>query len=276
MTSSSSNPSPIPILNLNPWFTVILLFGILSGCELTTNYWQASPVKVSESDQLFVEQIYQHLHARELEQVAEMSKANIDYWHNMESRFIAWFPQEPISAFTVVGGSEVVFNGNNRQTNVSLQIRHKKTFVLFEAALIGSMDNRKLASFQIQNGVKRIDVNNSTAWRDATGLHVVVMCLMLIIPVFMLYSFFHCWRNMHGGKKVFWLVFILLSVTRFKVNWGSGDFELWWQSVSILGVWFQSPGDYHPMGIGVALPLGALMYWMFKDQINQQTLPQEG
>jgi hypothetical protein len=271
MSESKNNRFLIPSAMYKFKMPILLALTVLiSGCNLSFNYWYSNSVKVSDEDEKLVMSIYKHLHAREFEQVVNLSVdgLSLDYLRLNEPRFIAWFPEEPISHINIVSGSEVFVNGVDKKLVVGLQARHKKTFVHFEAVLNLSENNHKLESFQIQNGVERLDVNNSTSWSDAKAIHYIVVSLMILVPIFIIYTLYHCWHLMRGGRRVFWMFFILFGLPKFILNWGSGNFELIFLSINILGISVQGADYYMPLRLGVALPLGAIMYWMFKDQAN--------
>jgi len=261
------------ILRSKPYrsLAVLLLIGIwTSQVQADVTTWYSQETDISEQDLEQVKQIYRHLYDRDFDGLIEHSvpTMNLAYWRMMEPRFIAWFPKPEISAMELVSASREFSDGAFNRLNVALQVRHKKQRVLFQAQMTPTAEGLLFAGFQIQKLQKKLDVNNSTSWQDATVKHGVMLLFMVLVPLFISFTLWHCWRHLSGLKLAFWLVFSLLGVMSFQLNWGSGVFGMELFALSFMGLSFSPAGLYSPLQLAVSVPLGALMYWMFLPQVN--------
>lgn len=96
--------------------------------------------------------------------------------------------------------------------------------------------------------------------------NITYLIALIIIPVFIVYTFvqaFKIRKTLLRSKR--WLFFILIGFGSLGLNWTTGIITIEYFSFGLLGAGGVSGGPYAPWIFGIYFPLGATLFWIFKN-----------
>lgn len=80
------------------------------------------------------------------------------------------------------------------------------------------------------------------------------------MPLIVLYSLISCIRTPMQKGKWLWIIFILIGVCQFSLNWTTGQLNINPLSINLFGLGVFSSSQYAPIFISLGIPLGAIVY----------------
>jgi hypothetical protein len=96
---------------------------------------------------------------------------------------------------------------------------------------------------------------------------VGVLGFAIFVPLITLWALVSCVRTKLKGRKWPWVLFILLGIGKFAVNWTTGAWEFAPISVQLFGASATAP-FYGPWTVAVSLPLGAIAFLAFRNKLR--------
>tara|TARA_R110002051_G_scaffold78487_1_gene142017 strand:+ start:118 stop:1014 length:897 start_codon:yes stop_codon:yes gene_type:complete len=124
---------------------------------------------------------------------------------------------------------------------------------------------------------------------EAKGwLHYLVFGLLILVPLFILFTAVQCGRNKFVSRKWAWIPFILLGFWGLSFNWTTGAlqsaffhnadgmfyFEL--IKLNLLGAGITTRGIFQPWIIEIGIPIGAVLYWVWPARAARKRKAQAG
>lgn len=172
----------------------------------------------------------------------------------------------------LIGSHVNIFNGE-WQGNFSFEYEFESGWNLANVALRKTNNNGyEIIGLNVyQSMASQRDINKFSL-SSKSVIHYIILILIIIIPLFICVTIFICAKTPNIKKKWLWIIFIMCGVVRLKINWTSGQYIIQLISVYLFGFSFQKTGPYAPWILSVSLPLGAIIFWMKRKQINDQTL----
>ncbi|MGH9806787.1 MAG: hypothetical protein ACRD9W_05925 [Terriglobia bacterium] len=93
-------------------------------------------------------------------------------------------------------------------------------------------------------------------------INFIVLGLAVLVPSFIVFSVIACIRTPIPRRKWLWIVFILLGLGQFGLNWTTGETEIRAFAFQVLGASVTWVGPYAPMMLAVSIPVGAIVFWL--------------
>ena len=84
--------------------------------------------------------------------------------------------------------------------------------------------------------------------------------MAIFIPIFILFAVVQCIRTLMPRRKWLWIIFILVGVTEFQLNWTTGEIGFKLLNVSLLAAGFAKFSPVSPLILKVGVPLGAIIF----------------
>lgn len=144
-----------------------------------------------------------------------------------------------------------------------------KQWVLANAAWRETPDGRReiigLTATPLAASLQEI---NGFSFKKAGGTHYLLLAAALIVPVFIITTLVVCIRTKIARRKWLWVIFILLGVTSFSLNWTTGQTGISPLSIQLLGVSATASSVYSPWIISVSLPIGAIVFWLRRRKLT--------
>ncbi len=108
---------------------------------------------------------------------------------------------------------------------------------------------------------------NAFTFSGKSVLHYLVLAAAVLIPVFVLVTAYFCVRTPMAKWKWLWVIFILLGVGSFSLNWTTGEHAFGILRINPLGAGAGAAGPSAPWIIMVSFPLGAVMFWFRRREL---------
>lgn len=171
---------------------------------------------------------------------------------------VATIPKEnPISVSPSL--ARIDCNRSSCIHQIILDYRYKKDLLLFNVVRQQTGSRFSIIGMNIriipESAIKANEFRLSNKGFAQYG----ILLTAILLPLFSLYVFVLCIRAKIGIRKWLWAGFILIGVSRFGVNWSTGqlDFQLFAiQFLSVAGYAEQ----YGPWTVYISIPLGAILF----------------
>lgn len=97
-------------------------------------------------------------------------------------------------------------------------------------------------------------------------VHYLVFAACIAVPAFILVALVVCILS-RIRRKWLWISFILLGFMQFRFDWTSGQFEVQPISFALFGASAFRQSPYAPWVLGFAIPLGAIVFLIFRRRL---------
>lgn len=91
-------------------------------------------------------------------------------------------------------------------------------------------------------------------------LHYVFLTLAIAIPLFVLYVLVLCIRAPIGKRKWLWILFVLVGVVAFRLDWTTGATEIQLLHALLFGAGVHRASPYASWVFTLSIPLGAMLF----------------
>jgi len=149
-------------------------------------------------------------------------------------------------------------------------------------------DGLKLRHFNFKTHAYKPSEVGNFGVKNKSLKHYVFLGLLIIMPIFIIFTIIAIIRNKHLKKKWLWGLFSSVGLWGVNFNWLTGkitpefisltsnaDGTTGWHmkliSVKVLGASFLKASQYSPYIITIAFPIGAILYWTLKHK--DKTVP---
>jgi hypothetical protein len=167
---------------------------------------------------------------------------------------------EPLSVETI--GSQVnVFNGQ-WQGNFTFEYEFESGWNLANAALEKTDSGYQVIGLNVYQTETSQKELNAFGFSSKSGMQYFVLCAVVLVPLFILFTLIVCIRTPIERKKWLWVIFILLGFGALSVNWTNGAYAFQLLSLQLFGASATSAGLAAPWVLSVSVPLGAIVFWL--------------
>jgi hypothetical protein len=165
--------------------------------------------------------------------------------------------QDPISVKVI--GAQQVRNSDLYRINLSFEYQFPSKWLLINVATQIKDGVSTIVGFNIYPLSDSLENLNKFTLAGKNLLQYVALSLAILIPVFTLYALVLCIRTKMEKRKWLWIIFILIGLGKFTVNWTTGQWNLAPLSFQLFGAGSFAP-PYGAWLISVSLPLGAVLF----------------
>lgn len=236
-------------------FSVFLLSGCGDGGSVEDWANQDDVSFVKESFGLIVKGSYADFEKRSLPELRGMlTEENF-------KKFSDYVPRGDHKSSQVISFSTQFETGQPTQHSYTLLYAYPDDWVTFQISFAVPDNERLISKFFIgKMTAAQVKANEFTL--KGKGLsQIVFLCLMVVIPVFMIAMFVRCIMSpLELKAKILWCVFILIGFVRLKMNWTDGSLWIDPLSFALLGAGFTKQMVIAPWMMAISLPVGAIMF----------------
>jgi hypothetical protein len=166
-------------------------------------------------------------------------------------------PQDPISVKVI--GAQQVRNPDLYQINLSFEYQFPSKWLLINVATQKKGGVSTIIGFNVYPLSDSLENFNRFTLIGKNLLQYTTFAFAILIPLFSLYALVICIRTKMEKRKWLWIIFILIGLGKFTVNWTTGQWNFAPLSLQLLGSSSFAP-PYGAWLISVSLPLGAIMF----------------
>jgi hypothetical protein len=179
------------------------------------------------------------------------------------------FPSGEPTSVTLVGAHSFTNISAKWSTiNLTYEFRFGGKWVLTNVALKKQNGIATIIGFNVTPESASLAAQNKFSLRGKSVLQYSVLMLVVVVPLFTLFALVLCLRTKLNGPKWPWVIFIILGLGRFTINWTTGTSAFQLLSFQLLGASAIAP-FYGAWTLGVSLPLGAIVFLFMRGKLRR-------
>lgn len=124
-----------------------------------------------------------------------------------------------------------------------------------------STDRTEIVGLNVQPLPRSLQETNRYTLGNKGPVHYAFLLCCLAVPAFVLTTVVVCLRTRIERRKWLWVIFILVPVVRFSINWTTGQIGFQPISLQLFGAGVVASNIYSPWFLSFSLPLGAVLFW---------------
>ncbi len=165
--------------------------------------------------------------------------------------------QDPISVKVI--GAQQVRNPSFYRINLSFEYQFPSKWLLINVATQKKDGVSTIIGFNVYPLSDSLENLNKFTLPGKNLLEYATLAFAILIPLFILYTLVLCIRTKMEKRKWLWIIFILIGLGKFTVNWTTGQWNFTPLSFQLLGAGTFAP-PYSAWLISISLPLGAILF----------------
>ena len=168
-------------------------------------------------------------------------------------------------------GAQVTTDQDGTTTNVVYEYDFSGKWVLANVVLLRKPGSVSLAGLSVRAIPESLEQHHRFRLTGKSAAHYLVLALAIAFPLLTLYALVACFRTTMSWQRWAWMLFILLSIGSFTINWTTGETQLSALAVGVFGA-SATAALYGPWMLSVSLPLGALVF-LLRRKVLTATAP---
>lgn len=128
---------------------------------------------------------------------------------------------------------------------------------------------RVLMGMHITPFAQSLQEINAFNLKRAGATHYLFLAAAILIPSFIVVTLIVCIRTKMPRQKWLWVIFILVGVVQYSINWTTGETMVKPVFFQLLGAGMISSGVYSPWIISISFPLGAIVFWVKRRELSK-------
>lgn len=171
-------------------------------------------------------------------------------------------PGEPIAIKLV--GSNVFTSTKQWQANLTYQYQFNDGWAIANVLLVRENEKELVVKgLHVYRSALPLEELHKFSLQKKTVAHYSFLLFSVATLAFILYALILCIKTPINKRKWLWIVFVLVGVGGFSINWTTGETFTQLVSVHLLGIGARTAGPYAPWIVTFSIPLGALIF-LFK------------
>jgi len=250
---------------------LILLLAIgLSSCSSEWILSSLVPADQAKAAKTYLEDIRTGAFAPVQAAIAPEYKAQLNL--NLLQQMQALFGRDAVKSLKVVGSQSSATSDFKRYA-ITYEYELGPRWVLAQIILWEADGRREIAGIRVQKLTQSLERANAFTLSNKNPLALIFLALMVIVPIFIVYTEIVCWRTPIQGRKWLWRIFVLFGLTGFYLNWTTGDAQFLPVNFQLLGAAF-SKQPFGPTMLQLGIPVGALLFWLRRRSWLKQANPE--
>lgn len=179
--------------------------------------------------------------------------------HDTLVQMNAFFPAGEPTAVKLVGVHRMNKVGESEILNLTYEFAFSGKWILSNVALQDQAGLRRIVGMSVVPQQGSVEEAGRFSLTGKSPLQYVILALAIIVPLFVLYALVVCIRTRLNGRKWPWIIFILLGVGQFAINWTTAEWAFAPVAIQLFGASVVAPlgGAWT---LAVSLPIGAIIF----------------
>ena len=156
----------------------------------------------------------------------------------------------------------------SKKTVLEYQLDLSGKWLLLTVTIVDDKFIAKINATPLNRPLQEINAFN---FKHKPFSQILFLILPILVLLFSLFTLIICCITKLKKRKWLWIIFILFGVARITINWSTG--QILWKltciQLLIPGIFRQ--GIYGPWLISFSIPLGAILFWIFKKKITKSS-----
>lgn len=274
----------------------ILIAIILWLTILPTAGAQISAVRtVPETALEFNESVLLDILKRDIEAVLEKALPEVQNIENVESeleKYMGYLPDYEEGKQYIPFDTEVrrtedvklfeyIYRTRYELTELNIKEQKKNAWAVIDIYSQDTQEGLKFRHYGFRTVPHQPTEVGKFEIKNKSIKHYIFLCLLIAMPIFIIFTIVTIIRNKHMTKKWLWAVFSAFGFWGVNFNWitgkisaefitittsaeGASSWHLKLVSIKVLAASVVKTAQYSPFIVTIAFPLGAILYWVFK------------
>jgi len=171
-----------------------------------------------------------------------------------------------INYFSAAGGQSY------KLVDLTYQIHFSDGWVLAEVIVRSSNGARSITGAHFNSLPDSLEVLNRFSLKNKTPTHYLFFAACVLIPIFVFATAVVC---IFSGVRLrwLWIIFILLPLGQFQLNWTTGAVNVKPIAFVLLGSACYRSGLYGPWLVRFAIPIGAIVFLAVRRRLRRKNEP---
>lgn len=173
--------------------------------------------------------------------------------------------QDPISIKVI--GAYQIREPNLYKINLSFEYQFPSEWLLINVATQKKNGVLTIVGFNIYPREDSLEHLNRFTLHGKSFLQYAMLAFAALVPALILVALILCFRTKIEKRKWLWIIFILIGLGKFTINWTSGQ----WSFSPIYILLFGSGAFAPPYGewsVSTSLPLGAILFLLHRRRLH--------
>jgi hypothetical protein len=171
-------------------------------------------------------------------------------------------PGEPIAIKLV--GSNVFTSAKHWQANLTFQYQFNDGWAIANVLLVRENEEESVVKgLHVYRSALPLEEIHKFSLQKKSVVHYSFLFFLVATLALILYALIICIKTPINKRKWLWIVFVLVGVGGFNINWTTGETFTQLVSVHLLGIGARTAGPYAPWIVTFSIPFGALVF-LFK------------
>jgi hypothetical protein len=243
-------------------FQVLLL--VLAGCT-QQNLLQKF---ASQAEQDLARHYIDFLRQNRFEDIERVIDSSIGgpSLHGTLGKMAALIPAGEPTSVTLVGVNRM--NTASATTlNLTFEYDFSGKWLTMNVAVKRQGGNTTIVGFNVNPEPASLEQQNKFTLTGRTSVQYIVFALTIVLPLLTIWSLVVCVRTKLKGRKWPWVLFILLGIGKFAVNWTTGQWAFAPLSIQLFSAGAFAP-LYGPWTFAISIPLGALIFLLRRSHLG--------
>lgn len=216
--------------------------------------------------------------------IDSLTSGNIDYCiKNLDKEFqndqaVKYFEEchEALNNQEFVNSSVVSYEAKtiysdppSNSYKLSFEYEYKDLWVYYTFILIENEKHLVVYQFNYSSYPDSVRVENEFNFIDKGFVHYLFIGFCSIVPLFILVSLVFCFRT-QLKRKWLWILFILMGIAAFNLNWTTGEIGVDFTHMKIFGSGYKKISKIGPWILSFSIPIGAILFWFKRAKIRRQ------
>lgn len=151
--------------------------------------------------------------------------------------------------------------------NLTFEYQYPTSWLATNVALKQQGNARTIIGLHVYPQSTSLEERNKFSLARKAPIEYLVLVLVVVVPLFIIYSLIVCIRTKLRGKKWPWVLFILFGFGKLAVNWTTGEWSFGLLTVQLFGA-SGAAQLYGPWILAASMPVGAIIFQLNKNKLS--------
>lgn len=236
-----------------------LVLALLAACD------QAGVLErfAQPEEQALAKGYVDRLRARDFESIEKVADPAIRGPGMRETleKMAGFFPAQEPRSIELVGAHKNV-GGGVSSLNTTFEYEFAETWLIVNVVVQERAGAKTITGFNVYPRTRSLESENRFTLSGKQPVHYMVLGWAIVAVVLSLYALVVCGRTPGLKRKPLWILFILIGIGKFAVNWTSGESTLQPLSIQLLSASAFAP-LHGPWIVSVSVPVGAVAFFLY-------------
>jgi len=225
----------------------------------------------SPEDQATARNYIELLRARKFEDIEKALDSSIRTPNIRDTleKMAALMPNQQPTSEKVVG-AQSFHTSDSKTVNTTFEYNFGDKWLLANVMVRDRQGTKTITGFNVNPLTASLEAQNRFTLTGKSPIHYTVLVAGIAAVLLSVYALVVCARSKLLKRKWLWILFILVGFGKLVVNWTTGEWGIAPLSVQLFSASAMAP-LYGPWTIAVSLPLGALVFLLYRrPRLEQQ------